>query len=86
LAPDTGAKVKKYMKKKIIFSDEIINARVVKDFLPKPEELILKQKQVKVTLALSKNSVDFFKSVAKKEGAKYQAMIRQLIDYYVANQ
>lgn len=74
------------MKKKIIFSDEIINARVVKDFLPKPEELILKQKQVKVTLALSKNSVDFFKSVAKKEGAKYQAMIRQLIDYYVANQ
>ena len=28
-------------------------------------------------------SLDFFKSAAKKHGASYQAMIRQLLDYYV---
>ena len=33
-----------------------------------------------------KESVIFFKNEAKKQGASYQAMIRRLIDFYVASQ
>lgn len=74
------------MKNKIQYSDASIEAKVVEDFLPKPEDLVLKEKQVKVTLTLTQNSVDFFKKSAKKHGAQYQAMIRRLLDYYVSAQ
>jgi len=68
------------------YSDEPIEARVVSDFLPSPENLILREKKTRVTLTLTDKSLDFFKGAAKKHGASYQAMIRRLIDYYVANQ
>jgi len=74
------------MKKKIKYQNEPIDAKVIKDFLPKPENLALKEKKVKVTLSLSKRSVDFFKDVASQQGTAYQAMIRHLIDYYVTRQ
>jgi hypothetical protein len=35
--------------------------KVVPDFLPSPEELVLKDETVKVTIALSKTSVEFLK-------------------------
>lgn len=54
----------------------------VKDFLPPPEELIFPDDSVKVTLALSKSSVEFFKRQAKKHNTKYQRMIRELVDRY----
>ncbi|OGD85559.1 CopG family transcriptional regulator [Candidatus Curtissbacteria bacterium RIFCSPLOWO2_01_FULL_41_18] len=74
------------MKRSIKYSDEPIEARVVSDFLPSPENLILKEKKTRVTLTLTDKSLVFFKSAAKKHGASYQAMIRRLIDYYVINQ
>lgn len=74
------------MKKAIKYSDEPLEARVINDFLPSPENLILKEKKRRVTLTLTEKSLDFFKGAAKKHGASYQAMIRRLIDYYVANQ
>ncbi len=74
------------MKKKIIYTDESIKAEVIADFLPKPEDLIVHEKKTRVTLTLTQASLDFFKREAKKQGASYQAMIRQLIDYYVDNQ
>jgi predicted DNA binding CopG/RHH family protein len=74
------------MKNKIKYNSEPIEAKVVSDFLPKPENLILKEKKTRVTLTLTQNSLDFFKITAKKHKASYQAMIRRLIDYYVANQ
>ncbi|MBI2268423.1 MAG: CopG family transcriptional regulator [Candidatus Blackburnbacteria bacterium] len=74
------------MKKKIVYKDEPINARVIENFLPSPDDLIFKEKRTKVTLTLSQKSLEFFKSAAKKHGASYQAMIRRLIDYYVVNQ
>jgi len=55
----------------------------VKDFLPPPEKLVMPQKTVKVTIILNKSSVDFFKNQANKHRAKYQKMIRNLIDRYV---
>ncbi|HLA05585.1 MAG TPA: hypothetical protein VJZ16_06360 [Syntrophales bacterium] len=38
---------------------------------------------MKVTIALSKKSVEFFKSEATKHHTQYQRMIRRLIDAYV---
>jgi len=84
--PVIGEKVKIYMKNKIKYSDEPIEARVVSDFLPRPESLILKEKKTRVTLTLTQKSLDFFKKAAKKHKASYQAMIRRLIDFYVVNQ
>ena len=39
------------------------------DFLPSPAELAFNEEAVKVTLALSKKSIDFFKTEAAKSHA-----------------
>jgi predicted DNA binding CopG/RHH family protein len=72
------------MKKKAVrhSTGEIGQLRVVKDFLPRPEELALKDNNVKVTLSLSRRSVDFFKREAKRHRVPYQRMIRALVDKY----
>jgi predicted DNA binding CopG/RHH family protein len=57
--------------------------KIVADFLPAPSELAFREEGVKVTLALSKRSVEFFKSEAVKHQTQYQRMIRRLIDSYV---
>ena len=83
--PDFGGKARRYMKKKIKYTDEPIGkVKVVSDFLPSPEGLVLKDETVKVTIALSKTSVDFFKNEAKKYNTQYQKMIRKLLDEYTA--
>jgi len=71
------------MKKKIKYTNEKIGkVEVVKDFLPKPEELVFKEDNVKVTINLSKSSLDFFKKLAKQHGSQYQKVIRNLLDSY----
>ena len=71
------------MSKKIKYTDGPIDVvEVVDDFLPSPEQLAFKDDTVKVTLLLSKNSVDFFKNEANKYNTKYQKMIRNLLDQY----
>ena len=75
------------MKGKIKYTDEPIGkVKVISDFLPPPEELALKDQTVKVTISLSKTSVDFFKKEAKKYNTQYQKMIRRLLDEYTAHQ
>ncbi len=75
------------MKKKIKYSDEpMVKVKVVRDFLPSPEELAFKEETVKVTISLSKASVEFFKKEAKRYDTQYQKMIRMLLDEYVAHQ
>ena len=75
------------MKNKTKYSDEPMgNLRVVKDFLPSPEELAFKEQNVKVTISLSKLSLDFFKGQADKYHMAYQKMIRSLLDEYVTRQ
>jgi hypothetical protein len=56
--------------------------RIVRDFLPPPEDLVFRDEGVKVTIALSKRSVDFFKGEARKHNTQYQRMIRRLLDAY----
>jgi hypothetical protein len=57
--------------------------RVIPDFLPPPDQLAFRDEGVKVTIALSKRSVEFFKAHAAKNQTQYQRMIRQLLDAYV---
>jgi predicted DNA binding CopG/RHH family protein len=72
------------MNAKIKYTNEPLGKmKVVKDFLPPPEELAFREEGVKVTLALSRKSVDFFKSEASKHHTQYQRMIRRLVDAYV---
>ena len=86
-APAIGERERKYMKEKIKYTDEPIGkVKVLKDFLPSPEELALKDETVKVTISLSKTSIDFFKKEAKKYNTQYQKMIRRLLDEYAAHQ
>ena len=54
----------------------------IADFLPKPADLVLRDEKVKVTLSLSRHSIDFFKREAKKQRVPYQRMIRALVDKY----
>jgi hypothetical protein len=56
--------------------------KIVKDFLPAPEKLVLQEETVKVTLSLTKSSIDFFKEQAKEHHTQYQKMIRALLDQY----
>ncbi len=73
------------MSAKIKYTNEPIGEpKVIRDFLPSPEELAFRDEDVKVTIMLSKKSVDFFKSVAAKGDTQYQRMIRRLLDAYVA--
>ena len=71
------------MKERIKYTDEPVGPlKFVPDFLPAPEDLVFKEDTVKVTIALSKESVEFFKHEAKKHHTQYQKMIRRLLDAY----
>jgi predicted DNA binding CopG/RHH family protein len=73
------------MKSKIKYSDEPLGKlKIVEDFLPPPDQLVLKEDKVKVTISLSKGSVEFFKKEAKKQRTSYQKMIRRVIDFYAS--
>ena len=72
------------MSAKIKYTDEPLgDIKFVRDFLPPPEQLAFREEGIKVTLALSKKSVEFFKSEAAKHHTQYQRMIRKLVDAYV---
>lgn len=74
------------MKRKTTYSNEPLGKlKGVPDFLPAPHQLVLKEDGVKVTLSLSKRSVDFFKRHAQKSNVPYQKMIRSLLDSYAAH-
>lgn len=71
------------MNKKIKYTDEHIGKlEIITDKLPTPEELAFKDDTVKVTIMLSRSSVEFFKREAIKHDTKYQQMIRRLLDIY----
>jgi predicted DNA binding CopG/RHH family protein len=84
--PAIGGNENRYMKKKIKYSNEKMGeVEIVKDFLPKPGELVFKEDTVKVTLNLSKSSIEFFKEIAQKQGSQYQKIIRNLLDRYTSH-
>jgi len=86
---DSGVREGNFIMKKIKYTDTpheieeaIKQSEIIEDFLPHPDKLVFKEDNVKVTLELSRNSVNRFKRYAKKKGFKYQRMIRNLVDEY----
>ena len=74
------------MKSKTKYTEEPMGQlRVVKDFLPPPDKLVLKEDHVKVTISLKKSSVFFFKEQAKTQKTSYQRMIREVVDWYASH-
>jgi len=71
-------------KRKKLTYEPIGRVKIIKDFLPPPEKLLVRHKPVKITLTLSQDSVDFFKEVAHKEHIPYQKLIRALLDRYAS--
>jgi predicted DNA binding CopG/RHH family protein len=72
------------MNAKIKYTNEAIGQpKVIRDFLPSPAELAFRDEDVKITITLSRKSVDFFKSEAARNDTQYQRMIRRLLDAYV---
>jgi predicted DNA binding CopG/RHH family protein len=85
--PAIGDRERLCMRKKITYTNEPLgDIEVIPDFLPPPAELAFREEGIKVTLALSKKSVDFFKVEASKHQTQYQRMIRRLLDAYVEAQ
>ncbi|MCL2602429.1 MAG: BrnA antitoxin family protein [Treponema sp.] len=78
------------IKEKVIYSEApeelaaaFKRARAITDFLPPPWELVPRESKVKVTIALSGRSVDFFKRCAAENNTGYQAMINEVLNRYV---
>jgi hypothetical protein len=81
-----GEKEGAFMKTKTKYTEEPMgDLRVVKDFLPPPDKLVLKEDNVKVTISLKKSSIGFFKEQAKKHKTSYQKMIREVVDWYASH-
>ena len=57
---------------------------VVRDFLPPPQDLVFEEDTIKVTIGLSRSSVEFFKREARRHHTAYQKMIRRLLDLYAS--
>jgi hypothetical protein len=71
------------MSANVRYTDERLGKlKIVPDFLPRPEDLVFREEGVKVTIALSKRSVEFFKDEARRRNTQYQRMIRRLLDAY----
>ncbi len=64
--PDIGAAERGFMKRKVNYRNEPLGRiEVVSDFLPPPDQLVLREDGVKVTIALSKRSVDFLSGMQR---------------------
>ena len=86
MARAIGEKEGKFMKNKIKYTEEPMGQlKVIRDFLPPPDKLVLKEDNVKVTLSLKKSSITFFKEQAKTQKTSYQKMIREVVDWYASH-
>ena len=63
---------------------EIGEVEAMVDFLPPPEELVLRPETAEVTVTLSYPSYQFYKDRAQALGVPCGHMIRSLLDAYVA--
>ena len=65
-------------------AEQLGPVEIVDDFLPPPDQLVLKDTGVKITLSVSQKSIDFFKAQAARSRVPYQRMIRSLLDCYAS--
>lgn len=69
-------------KKEIDFDQPICKLTRMTDFLPPPEKLFPKNELKKITIALDKETLSFFKKIAYQYHKKYQRMIREVLKGY----
>lgn len=73
------------MKKKTVYEAAPVRyGKVVPDFLPKPQDLVLRESNIRVTLNLSARSLGYFREMGRKNRIPYQKLIRRLLDEYAA--
>ena len=71
------------MKKPVKHADEVLaRESMVANFLPTPGDLVFGDDIEKVTIAVSKRTVDFFKREARLHGTQYRRMVGALLDRY----
>ena len=75
-------KIRKYTDAPEDVRDALSGSAIIQDFLPPPEELVPREETQKVTIALSKKSIAFFKRASKKTAVPYQQIIRKVLDTY----
>lgn len=63
-------------------AEALVDARIVDDFLPSPEDLVRWQEKERITILLDKKSLSAFRAYAKKHDAKYQTMINDVLESY----
>lgn len=67
------------MKKKIVYTDEPMNlGRVVKDFLPRPKDLVLRKEHT-VTLRLDDSTILELKEEAERKGLGVSTLVRMWV-------
>ena len=71
-----------YMDAPAEIAEALESSTKLEDFLPTPDQLILKTEKEKITIAIDKNSLELFKKYAKKHDAKYQTMINGVLSSY----
>jgi formaldehyde-activating enzyme involved in methanogenesis len=72
------------MRKKHYAGDTAVALTTAAGSLPPPAALAPREATEKVTIVLSKRSVEFFRHEAKRHGTQYQRMIRALLDSYTS--
>ena len=71
IGADIGGEEEDIMKKRTVdLNKPIGRMKRIEDFLPPPDELVMPEETVKVTIFLSKASVAFFKHQAKRHHSK----------------
>lgn len=71
------------MSKRIKYTDGPMGRMgVITDFLPPPEILARAEVRVKITIALSADTINYFKKAADKHRTPYQKIIRRVLDAY----
>ena len=73
------------MKRKVDSDMPIGKLIPIEDTLPPPDKLVAPRDEVKITLALSRRSIEFFKVQARRNHSKYQRMIREVVDRYASH-
>ncbi len=75
--------MKKKTRKNIHDDDKPIGKlSAIADFLPPPHELMGKEQNVKITIALDEETIKFFKHEALTHHTKYQKMMREVLKGY----
>jgi len=74
------------MNKRIRYTDEPMEFKIIEDFLPPPGELRARMRKVKVTVEVGAPTVEAFRKKAGRNTDAYRRMMGVLLDVYASRQ